>query len=57
MAFTLYSIDFFESIPKTFRQHSEDFINEALINQLFVPHVKYSELSFEYGLHFIRSAP
>ena len=44
-----------------FRKFSENFLtsswwvcNKALINQLFVPYRKFSDLSLMYGPHFIR---
>ena len=50
------------TFPEVFLQLPEKFLtcswwlyNKDLINQLFVPYGKYSDLSFLYGPHFIRS--
>ena len=45
----------FHQISENFPTTSWWLYNKALINQLFVPYLKYSDLSLMYGPHFIRS--
>ena len=46
---------FSKNFPTTFLKSSWLLYNKALINQLFLPYGKYSDLSFLNGPQFIRS--
>ena len=51
-------MDLSSKVSSVFLKFSHNYwwlYNKALINQLFVPYGKYSDLSFLYGPHFIRS--